>query len=90
MSNKRKLKRTINYICSDLFAEALATSLYGDINNKESIEQVLSSILIIHNNYISRVSHVEPGMPPTKYFSDLITSFNKEVIETIDQINNIS
>ena len=28
MSNKRDLKRTINYICGDLFVEGIAASLY--------------------------------------------------------------
>ena len=29
MSNKRDLKRTINYICGDLFVEGIAASLYS-------------------------------------------------------------
>jgi len=38
MGNKRNLKRTINYICGDLFTEVIAASLYGDNVNKENIE----------------------------------------------------
>ncbi|MDR0186488.1 hypothetical protein ETF27_00445 [Prevotella brunnea] len=89
MSNKRDLKRTINYICGDLFAEALAASLYGSNVNKEDVEALLTSILILRNNYISRVSHIEPGMKSKLYFNDLKYKFNEEVSEIIDQITNL-
>lgn len=89
MSNKRDLKRAINYICGDLFAEALAASLYGSNVNKENVEALLTSILVMRNNYISRVSHIEPGMKPKKYFRDLKDKFNEEVGEIIDQISNL-
>ena len=47
MNSKRKLKRTINYVCSDLFAEGIATSLYSDIHDSSNIEVLLTSILVI-------------------------------------------
>lgn len=89
MSNRRKLKRTINYICGGLFAEAVAASLYGESANIENIDSLMASILIMHNNYISRISHVEPGMPAKDYFNDLKNKFNKEVSEIIDQISTL-
>ncbi|WP_028896042.1 hypothetical protein [Prevotella sp. HUN102] len=89
MSNKRDLKRTINYICSDLFAEAVAASLYGSNEHQENVDALLSSILIMHANYINRVSHVQPGMKASVYFKDLKNKFNEEVGEIIDQISNL-
>ncbi|AKU70017.1 hypothetical protein [Prevotella fusca] len=90
MSNKRDLKRTINYICGDLFTEGIAASLYGENRDTENIEAILTSILVMHNNYIRRVSHVQPGMPAKVYFKDLKEKFSKEVNEIIDQINNLA
>ena len=90
MSNKRDLKRTINYICGDLFTEGIAASLYGENRNKENAEAILTSILIMHNNYIRRVSHVEPGMAARAYFKDLKDKFSKEVNEIVDQLNNLA
>lgn len=90
MSSKRNLKRTINYVCSDLFAEGIATSLYSDIHDSSNIEVLLTSILVIHNNYIRRVSHIEPGMSAKVYFKDLKEKFTKEIDEITDQLNNIS
>ena len=89
MANKRNLKRTINYICSDLFAEAVAASLYGEKPNKDNIDALLSSILIIHNDFLSRVSHPEPGMDKKVYYKAIIEDFNKQASEIIDQIQNI-
>ena len=89
MANKRNLKRTINYICSDLFAEAVSASLYGEKPNKDNIDALLSSILIIHNDFLSRVSHPEPGMDKKVYYKAIIEDFNKQASEIIDQIQNL-
>ncbi len=89
MANKRDLKQNISAICSELFAEGVATSLYGDKENQADIEALLSSILVIHSDYIRRISHPEPGMSQKKYFKTLIDDFNKQASELADQICNI-
>ena len=90
MSNKRDLKRTINYVCSDLFSECVAASLYSGKPNEEDVEAIFSSIIIIHNDYIRRISHQEPGIDARKYYHSLIGDFNKQVSEIIDQISNMN
>ena len=89
MANKRELKRSINYICSDLFAEAVAVSLYDKKASKENLEALLASILIIHDDFIRRVSHPEPGLVPKVYYKAIIEDFNKQVSEIIDHIQNL-
>ena len=90
MSNKRDLKRIINYICGDLFTEGIAASLYGENRDNDNTEAILTSILVMHSNYIRRVSHVQPGMPAKVYFKDLKDKFSKEVNEIVDQLNNLA
>ena len=90
MSNKRDLKRTINYICGDLFTEGIAASLYGENRDNDNTEAILTSILVMHSNYIRRVSHVQPGMPAKVYFNDLKDKFSKEVNQIVDQLNNLA
>ena len=90
MSNKRDLKRTINYICGDLFTEGIAASLYGENRDNDNTEAILTSILVMHSTYIRRVSHVQPGMPAKVYFKDLKDKFSKEVNEIVDQLNNLA
>lgn len=90
MSNKRSLKKQINYICSDLFAECVAASLYGNSNvSDEDKDAMLSGIMLTHSDFISRISHPEPGMQQKKYFKNLISDFNKRVDEYVDQITNL-
>ena len=89
MTNKRTLKHAIKLICGELFAEAVAASLYGNERHEENADAVLSSIIQLQKNYISRVSHAEPGMKPKKYFKDLREKFAAEVDEIVDQINNL-
>jgi len=88
MANKRSLKKIINYICSDLFSECVATALYSN-KKQEDVNAVLSAVLILHSDYIRRVSHPEPGMQPKAYYDDLKKRFNAQVSETVDNIANL-
>lgn len=89
MAKKRDLKSTINYACSELFAEAVAASLYGSVSNKENIESLLATIIVTRNDFVKRVSHPEPGMEPNEYYKKLVDDFNDRVSEIIDQISNL-
>jgi hypothetical protein len=89
MANKRDLKRSINVICGDLFAECIAASLYNGKPDKDNVNALLSSILTINNDFISRISHPEPGMEKKAYFNAVVEDFNKQVGEIIDHISNM-
>ena len=88
MANKRTLKKCINLICEDLFAESVAVSLYGPENDRENAEAVLSSIVKMEDHYIKRISHPEPGIPAKKYYKDLREKFSSQVNEILEQINS--
>ena len=89
MANKRTLKHAINLICEELFVNAIAASLYGNDPHQDNADSILQSIIRLQANYISRISHVEPGMDPQKYFKQLRSNFTTEADEIIDQINNL-
>ena len=90
MTNKRKLKQMINNVCSELFSECVAASLYDGKPDEETVNALLSSILVMQGDFLTRVSHPEPGMPAQQYFKTLTNDFNKHVNEIIDQIQNLS
>lgn len=90
MANKRELKKRINYICSDLFAECIASSLYGIPADKQTLDALLYSIIKIHSNYIARISHPEPGMKAGAYYKDLTENFSKQINEIVAQIGNLN
>lgn len=90
MANKRVLKRQINYICSELFAEAIAASNYASRDDVgDNLNVLLKGILRMHSDYIMRVSHPEPGIKPKKYYNLMIESLNKDVNDVLDQIGNM-
>jgi len=87
MANKRTLKRSIRLICEELFAEAMAMSMYGPDVARQNAEALLFTIAKMENLYISRVSHPEPGMKASAYYKDLREKFSAQVSEVIDQLN---
>lgn len=89
MANKRDLKRGISYICSELFAECIATSIYSNNSDQENMNTLLRSIMRTHSDYIMRVSHPEPGMAAKKYYKTLVSNFNGEVNDIVDAIKNL-
>lgn len=87
MANKRTLKKGIQLICEELFAESVAVSLYGPETNKENAEALLFAIVKMQDNYINRISHPEPGISAKAYYKDLREKFSAQVSEILDQIN---
>lgn len=89
MTNKRDLKKAINYICSDLFAECVAASLYSSKDEK-ACDDLLAGVLLMHDDFVRRISHPEPGMAQKKYYQTLIADFHKEVSAVIDHISALA
>ncbi len=90
MANKRNLKKLINYSSSELFAECVAVSLYSSSPAQEDLESLLSAIIAMRNEYVDRISHVEPGVKAKDYFDKLIQDFNQQVGEVLEQINSLN
>lgn len=90
MANKRKLKQDINIVCGELFAECIAASLYASEVDENNVNNILTSILVFHDDFIRRVSHPEPGMTAKAYFNKLKVDFTKEASEVVDQINALA
>jgi hypothetical protein len=67
----------------------VAASLYNGNPSEDNVNALLSSILMIQNDYVNRISHPEPGMKKKEYFKDLIDNFNKQTSEIIDQIASL-
>ena len=87
--NKRQLKKSVNYICSELFAEGVAASLYSQRANRDNTNALLASVINIQNDFVRRISHPEPGMKAKVFYNQLIKDFNNTVSEVIDQIAHL-
>ena len=87
MMNKRSLKKAINAVSDQLFANAVAVSLYGSNRNPENDEALINSILTLREDFVSRISHPEPGMKKQAYYKDLRDKFITQAQEIADQIS---
>jgi hypothetical protein len=70
-----------------LFANAVAVSLYGTNRNAENDEALIQSILSMREDFVSRISHPEPGMKKQEYYKDLREKFISQAQELADQIS---
>ena len=82
---RREIKKDINSLCGDLFAECVALLQYKENPNKKDIENVMLTILQMQYDMVSRLSQVEPGS--TKLFfkkmrEDLIAR-TEDIVEQI-------
>ena len=87
MMNKRSLKKAINAVSDQLFANAVAVSLYGTNRNAENDEALIQSLLSMREDFVSRISHPEPGMKKQEYYKDLREKFISQAQELADQIS---
>ncbi len=85
--NKRSLKKAINAVSDQLFANAVAVSLYGNDRNAENDEVLINSIISLREDFVSRISHPEPEMKKQAYYKDLQEKFIKQAQELADQIS---
>jgi hypothetical protein len=85
--NKRSLKKAINVVSDQLFANAVAVSLYGNNRNAENDEALIKSIINMRNDFVSRISHPEPGMKKQEFYKDLRDKFISQAQELADQIS---
>ena len=87
MMNKRSLKKAINVVSDQLFANAVAVSLYGNNRNAENDEALIKSIINMRNDFVSRISHPEPGMKKQEFYKDLRDKSISQAQELADQIS---
>lgn len=86
--NRRKLKKSINYLCGELFAECVALLHYHQIA-REDIDNLMKSILLMQDDLICRCSHVEPGSTKL-YFKKLRETMINTTDEIVDQIKALA
>lgn len=82
---RREIKKNINALCGDLFAECVALLHYKEKPDVNDVENVMLTIMQLQDDMISRLSHVEPGN--TKLFfkklhEDLLAR-TEDIIEQI-------
>lgn len=76
MANRRRLKKSINIICSELFADCVALSMCGQ-SDGEKLKGLMAEVLAMHGEYISRVNHTEKGQE-RRFYKQLREEFTEK------------
>ena len=77
MASRRKLKKQISYIASDLFLASLVEGV-----NREAIVEAIHNVLAL----IPRISHTQPGNVKGHY-KKLHEDLNKEIQVVSNELN---
>jgi len=84
MASRRELKKNVNYIAGELFAECLMNSM-SEKADKKKADEIMTQILVMQDEFISRLSHTEPGNVKG-FYKKFRSDFNAKVNEIIDAI----
>ena len=89
MASRRELKKTVNYISGELFSECLINSMFVPGTDKAKADQLMAEILKMQDEFISRISHTEPGNVKG-FYKKFRSDFNAKVNEIIDAISKLN
>ena len=89
MASRRELKKTVNYISGELFSECLINSMFVPGTDKAKADQLMAEILKMQDEFISRISHTEPGNVKG-FYKKFRSDFNAKVNEIIDAIAKLN
>ncbi|MDE6217010.1 hypothetical protein [Bacteroides sp.] len=88
MASRRNLKKNINYIAGELFTECLVNSLYVPGTDKQKADELMAEILKMQDEFVSRISHTEPGNVKG-FYKKLLSDLNAKVDEIIDAMGKL-
>ena len=89
MASRRELKKTVNYISGELFSECLINSMFVPGTDKTKADELMAEILKMQDEFISRISHTEPGNVKG-FYKKFRSDFNAKVNEIIDAIAKLN
>lgn len=85
---RRELKKCVNNLCGELFAECIALSRY-EMVDQDAVANVMESILMMQADIICRISHVQPGAGK-KFFKKLREDLFARTETIIDDIQALA
>ena len=83
MASRKNLKKAVNNIASELFAECLYLKANAPAERQEAIDEVMLQVLRLQNEHLSRISHTEPGNVKG-FYKKLRDDFSAQVGEIVE------
>ncbi|BEG98164.1 hypothetical protein [Bacteroides sedimenti] len=89
MASRKNLKKHVNYIVGELFTECMINSLYVPGTDKEKADELMGQILEMQQEFVSRISHTQPGNAKLFYkkFKEDFGVQIKTIIDSIAALN---
>lgn len=88
MAKRRELKKAINMISDELLVELLGVGQMHKNVPVEDLENIAQSILLMQNDFVSRLSHVDKKQV-RRFFSQLKEDLSVSTNEIIDNIYHL-
>ena len=85
MASRKNLKKTVNFIVSELFTQCLVQKAVKGTDD-DKVREVLADILNLQSEFLSRANHTEPGNV-TGFYRKYYDDFNAQVDVIYDKMN---
>ena len=85
---RRDLKKQVNYIAGELFAECVVLTQVVPGVDEKKVDDLMARILYVQDEFLSRISHTQPGNVKG-FYKAFKTDFQAQVNGIIDEICNL-
>ena len=86
MANRRDLKKNVNYIANVTVGLCIIEGMNAEGAKRESINELISKVINLRSDIISRISHTEPGNVKG-FYKKLKSDFNTQIEEIFNKLN---
>ena len=86
MASRKQLKKSVKTVTGDLFADCVALSMCQQ-GNPETLQELMKEVVALYADYVSRISHTEPGAAK-KFYAKFKAEFTEKAIALNERIIN--
>lgn len=86
MANRRSLKKNVNYISDVTIGMCIVDSMNASAERREVISELVSKVINLRADIISRISHTEPGNVKG-FYKKLKSDLNSQIEEVFNKLN---
>ena len=86
MANRRDLKKNVNYIADVTVGMCMIEGMNAEGEKREAISELISQVINLRSDIISRISHTEPGNVKA-FYKKLKSDFNSKIEEVFNELS---
>lgn len=86
MANRRNLKKNVNYIADVTVGMCMIEGMNAEGEKREAISELISQVINLRSDIISRISHTEPGNVKA-FYKKLKFDFNTKIEEVFNELS---